>query len=66
MKKLVVSLAVVALAFSFTSCKKCGQCVCDGVASSEVCKKDVGNTLYDLTKSSCQTNLGGTTCTWEE
>lgn len=50
--------AVVGL-FAMTSCKKCGKCVVSGVEGPEVCKKDVGQVAYDLTKSSCSG-------TWED
>lgn len=62
MKKVFLALAVVAFGFSFTSCKKCGTCVVGGVEGSEVCKNDVGDLAYDLSKSVCEAGGG----TWEE
>lgn len=62
MKKVLLTAAVLAFAFSFTSCKKCGNCVVSGVEGSEVCKDDVGQILYDATKNSCEAGGG----TWED
>jgi len=64
MKKVLMLTAVVGL-FAMTSCKKCGQCVGTSgstTSGAEVCKKDVGQVAYDLTKSTCE-SAGGT---WEE
>lgn len=55
-------VAVIGFAASFSSCKKCGNCVVNGVEGSEVCKKDAGSAGYDLVKSSCEASGGS----WEE
>lgn len=58
MKKVILSLAVVAMALSFTSCKKCGQCVeSDGYTSAEICQKD-NKIIYDLVKKACKEDGG--------
>ena len=62
MKKVLLSAAVLAFAFSFTSCKKCGSCSVAGVEGTEICKGDVGQIAYDLSKSSCESGGG----TWED
>lgn len=61
MKKVILSLAIVAMGFSFTSCKKCGRCVYpDGDVSSEVCSSGgaFGKVVYDAAKSDCKSDGG--------
>lgn len=58
MKKVILSLAVVAMGFSFTSCKKCGKCVYEsGVDGMEFCQKD-SKVLYDAAKDACNSTPG--------
>ncbi len=58
MKKLMMAGALVVFAASFTSCKKCGTCVMDGIdTSGEVCQKD-NKVWYDAMKKSCK-DAGG-------
>lgn len=59
MKKVILSLAVVAMGFSFTSCKKCGKCVYEnGIDSGvEYCQKD-SKVLYDAAKNGCEASGG--------
>ncbi len=58
MKKSLLILAVIGLSVSFTSCKKCGTCVMDGIdTSGEVCQKD-NKVWYDAMKKSCK-DAGG-------
>ena len=39
MKKLLF-IAVIAFAFTFTSCTKCQDCACDGFVDEEVCQDE--------------------------
>lgn len=58
MKKLILGFALVAFSVSFTSCKKCGKCVEDGIETSEeVCQKE-NKLWYDAMKKSCKDNGG--------
>jgi len=41
MKKVLLSVAVVAFAMSFTSCKKCKDCSSLGVSLGELCGDDL-------------------------
>jgi uncharacterized ferredoxin-like protein len=56
MKKLFLAVVALGLLVSAQSCKKCGYC--GSSSSTEFCEKD-NKTLYDLAKSTCESN-GGT------
>lgn len=58
MKKLVFGFALVAFSVSFTSCKKCGKCVMDGVETSEEICQNENKIWYDAMKKSCKESGG--------
>lgn len=57
MKKVLLSVAVIAALASFSSCSKCGACEVGGVTGGEICQKD-SKTAYDLAKDVCEAGGG--------